>query len=50
MGIEDHMHSLEITFLGPDRVKQEWNGYRGGKLENPTVFILTRVKETANTQ
>ena len=42
---EDHMHSLEMTFLGPDQVKQEWSGYRGGKLEKPTVFMLTRVKE-----
>ena len=41
---EDHMHSLEIAFLGPDQLKQEWSGYRGGKLEEPTVFTLTRVK------
>ena len=47
---EDHMHSLEITFLGPDQVRQEWSGYRGGKLEKPTVLVLTRAKEIANTQ
>ena len=47
---EDHMHSLELTFVGPDQVKQAWSGYRGGKLEKPTVLMLTRVKEAANTQ
>ena len=48
---EDHMHSLEITFLGPDQVKQEWSGYMGGKRQKqPTVFTLTRVKEATNTQ
>ena len=47
---EDHMHSLEITFLGPDQVKQEWSGYRGGKLEKPTVFTLARVKGGAVTR
>ena len=47
---EDHMHSLEITFLGPGQVRQEWGGYRGGKLEKPTVLMLTRVKDAANTQ
>ena len=46
---EDHMHSLEITFLGPDQVKEEWTGTMGGQ-QKPTVFTLTRVKETANTQ
>ena len=46
---EDHMHSLAMTFLGPDLVRQEWSGYRGGKLEKPTVFTLTRVKEDAHT-
>lgn len=44
---EDHMHALAITFLGPDQVKEEWTGYRGGKLEKPTVITLTRVQETA---
>ena len=47
---EDHMHSLKVTFLGSQQVKQEWSGYRGGKLEPPTVFMLTRVKETAETR
>ena len=47
---EDHMDSLEISFQGPDQVKQEWSGYRGGKLEKPTVFVLTRVKDAAATQ
>ena len=41
---EDHMHSLEMTFLGSDQVRQEWTGYKGGKEEKPTVITLTRVK------
>ena len=45
---EDHMHSLAITFLGPDQVQQEWGGYKGGKPTKPTVFTLTRVKEAAS--
>ncbi len=45
---EDHMHSLEITFLGPDQVQEEWAGYKGGEPQKPTVFTLTRVKEAAN--
>ena len=45
---EDHMHSLAITFLGPDQVRQEWGGYKGGKPTKPTVFTLTRVKEAAS--
>ena len=44
---EDHMHSLEITFLGPDQVKEEWSGTMGGQVK-PTVFTLTRVKEAVN--
>ena len=47
---EDHMHSLEITFLGPDQVKEEWTGYKGGKLLKPTVFTLTRAKESATSK
>ncbi len=43
---ENHMHSLEITFLGADQMKQEWTGYMNGKLLPPTVFTLTRVKES----
>ena len=41
---EDHMHSLRITFVGPDEVDQEWSGYHGGKLQPPSKFVLTRVK------
>ena len=39
-----------MIFLGPDQVRQEWSGYRGGKPEKPAVFMLTRVKEAANPQ
>lgn len=42
---EDHMHTLELTFLGPDQVKQAWIGYQKGKRQPPAVFTLTRVKE-----
>ena len=47
---EDHMHALEITFVEPDQVRQAWSGYRGGKLEKPTVLMLTRAKEVAPPQ
>ena len=45
---DDHMHSLEIAFLGPEQMQQTWSGYRGGKLEKPAVFVLTRVKGAAH--
>ena len=44
---EDHMHSLTLTFVGHDELKQEWSGYRNHKLQPPTVVMLTRVKENA---
>ncbi len=44
---ENHMHSLGITFLGPDQVKEEWTGYMNGE-QKPAIFTLTRVKEVTN--
>lgn len=46
---EDHMHSLEITFLGPDQIRQAWAGYMDCKLLSPLVVTLNRVKEAAAT-
>ncbi len=47
---EDHMHSLEITFQGPDQMTQSWAGYMKGKMWKPEVFTLTRVKESPDNQ
>ena len=39
---EDHMHSLVLTFQGPNQMTQEWAGYHGGKLQPPTTLKLSR--------
>ena len=43
---EDHMHSLALTFQGPDQMTQEWAGYSKGKLQKPMTLTLTRVKQS----
>ncbi len=44
---ETHMHSVEMTFAGPDHIRQEWVGYRNGKPQPPTIITLARMKETS---
>lgn len=39
---EPHMHSLTLTFVDDNHVKQEWQSYANGKPGDTTVFNLTR--------
>lgn len=41
---EKHMHSLTLTFDGPDRLTQEWTLFDGGKAQPHQPFTLERVK------
>src|SRR5260221_565239 len=48
-GVDDksemHMHSLAITFEGPDSITQDWKMFQDGKVKETThPFILKRVK------
>lgn len=36
---EPHMHSLKITFNGPDEITQEWSYFEGGKESGPNTLI-----------
>lgn len=42
---EDHMHSVVMTFVGPDKLRQSWSGYKDGKPMEPMVVTLTRIKQ-----
>jgi hypothetical protein len=44
---EGHMHSLKLSFSGPDKITQRWIGMQNGKSMEPTVIKLERVKEKA---
>lgn len=39
---DDHMHSLQLTFDGPDQVTHEWQDYAKGKPAGMKVFTLKR--------
>jgi hypothetical protein len=39
---DTHMHSLTVTFLDDNHVKQEWQVYVDGKAGEKTVLMLTR--------
>jgi hypothetical protein len=39
---EAHMHSLTLTFIDQNHVKQEWVTYANGKVAETMVFSLTR--------
>ncbi len=42
---DEHMHSLKVTFDGPDKFTQEWSHYENGKQSGePTIIQLTRAK------
>lgn len=41
---EPHMHSLVITFHGPDQITQEWTSFANGKPAESAVFTLNRKK------
>ncbi|MDB6067729.1 MAG: hypothetical protein JWR26_3937 [Pedosphaera sp.] len=41
---EMHMHSLAITFDGPDAITQEWILFADGKAKGAHPFVLKRVK------
>jgi hypothetical protein len=41
---EMHMHSLAITFEGPDTILQDWRLYEGGAAKDSHPFTLKRVK------
>lgn len=41
---EKHMHSLTLTFDGPDRFTQAWTLFDGGKAQPHQPFTLERVK------
>lgn len=40
---EQHMHALNLTFDGPDKLTQNWSCYADGKAGEPCVFSLSRV-------
>ena len=37
-----HMHSLTLTFVDDQHVKQEWQSYKDGKPTETTAFTLKR--------
>ena len=41
---DKHMHSLVITFIDSDHVKEDWTMYDGGKEQGVHSFTLTRKK------
>lgn len=41
---EMHMHSLTITMIDADHLKQEWQNYENGKKGQTAVFEFTRKK------
>ena len=41
---EKHMHSLSLTFEGPDTIVQDWKLYEDGKNKDSHPFTLKRVK------
>ncbi len=41
---EMHMHSLSITFEGPDSIVQDWKLFEDGKAKDSHPFVLKRVK------
>jgi hypothetical protein len=41
---EMHMHSLAITFDGPDSITQDWKLFEDGKAKDDHPFTLKRVK------
>ena len=41
---EMHMHSLAITFEGPDSIVQDWKLFEDGKAKESHPFALKRVK------
>ncbi|MFM9995628.1 MAG: YciI family protein [Phycisphaerales bacterium] len=45
---EPAMRSLDVTFDGPDRIRQEWGFFENGAKKNTAVFELARVKEPAS--
>ena len=42
---DEHMHSLVITFVDDDRIKQAWAGFKDGKPKEPHVFQFIRKKK-----
>jgi hypothetical protein len=43
-GEDMHMHSLSISFDGPDTITQNWRLYDAGKAKDEHPFTLKRVK------
>ncbi len=41
---EMHMHSLDFTFHGPDKIEQVWTLYANGEAQGGHPFVLERVK------
>lgn len=39
---ELHMHSLTIAFSDPDHITETWTSYESGKLQESSVFQLSR--------
>src|SRR5262249_31085712 len=42
---DQHMHSLTVTFIDDDHIKQEWTMYGGGKEQGVHTIELTRKKK-----
>ncbi len=42
---DEHMHSLVLTFVDDDRIKQAWAGFKDGKAKEPHVFQFVRKKK-----
>lgn len=41
---EHHMHSMILTFKGPDKIVQTWTNFKGGKAEQSMDMEFRRVK------
>jgi hypothetical protein len=41
---EHHMHSLQVSFVNSDEIRQTWTSYAEGKKEEASVFNFKRMK------
>lgn len=44
--VDTHMHSLKISFVDENHVKEEWEMFEAGKPSGKYTFVLTRIPET----
>ena len=39
-----HIHAVKIEILGPDEIREEWIGWKDGKLETPSLVLHLKRK------